>query len=70
VTGGALSILAKETRLAKGHLDARTVASWWNAVAMEHGFGPREAAALRRRAASSQRMMSARAAARCAGPSA
>ena len=49
VRGGALAVIAKETRAPKTKLDHAEVVSWWDAVASEHGFGRREAEALRDR---------------------
>lgn len=47
IRGGALAVIAKETRAPKTKLDHAEVVSWWDAVASEHGFGRREADGLR-----------------------
>ncbi|MGA2928451.1 MAG: MobF family relaxase, partial [Solirubrobacteraceae bacterium] len=47
--GGALAVLAKDTRQAKQHdLDPHELRSRWDAVGQEHGFGPGAGSALRR----------------------
>jgi conjugative relaxase-like TrwC/TraI family protein len=47
--GGALAVLAKETRQAKDHdLDPSRLREVWDAVAQEHGFGPGAGSRLRR----------------------
>jgi conjugative relaxase-like TrwC/TraI family protein len=45
--GGALAVVAKDTRAKKEKLDHVQVTSWWDAIAAEHGFGPQEAERLR-----------------------
>jgi conjugative relaxase-like TrwC/TraI family protein len=48
--GGALAVLAKETRQAKEHdLDPDRLRQVWDALGQEHGFGPGSGTALRRR---------------------
>jgi conjugative relaxase-like TrwC/TraI family protein len=48
--GGALAVLAKETRQAKDHdLDPGRLREVWDAVGQEHAFGPGAGSALRRR---------------------
>jgi conjugative relaxase-like TrwC/TraI family protein len=46
--GGALAVLAKETRQAKDHdLDPERLREVWDAVGQEHGFGPGSGSKLR-----------------------
>ena len=52
VRGGALAVLAKETRAEKREVDHAEVASWWDALAQEHGLRRTDVARLR----SSQRL--------------
>ena len=48
--GGALAVLAKETRQAKDHdLDAERLRQVWDALGEEHGFGPGSGTRLRHR---------------------
>ena len=48
--GGALAVLAKETRQAKDHdLDPGRLREVWDALGQEHGFGPGAGSRLRRR---------------------
>jgi conjugative relaxase-like TrwC/TraI family protein len=47
--GGALAVLAKETRQAKDHdLDPERLRQVWDALGQEHGFGPGSGSRLRR----------------------
>ena len=47
--GGALAVLAKETRQAKDHdLDPDRLRQVWDALGQEHGFGPGSGSRLRR----------------------
>lgn len=45
--GGALAVVAKDTRARKEKLDHVQVTSWWDAIAAERGFGPQEVERLR-----------------------
>jgi conjugative relaxase-like TrwC/TraI family protein len=48
--GGALAVLAKETRQAKDHnLDPERLRQVWDALGQEHGFGPGSGSRLRRK---------------------
>ena len=48
--GGALAVLAKETRRAKDHdLDPERLRQVWDALGQEHGFGPGSGSRLRHR---------------------